>query len=180
MKRLIYIVPVLLFVGLAIVLFRSLSGPPPGDLPSVLIGKPAPTTLLPALDAKTQAFTTSDQRAGHVTVVNVFASWCVPCREEAPALEALSQVRGIGLYGIVQKDTPERARAFLSEVGNPFTHIDLDADGRASIEWGVYGVPETFVIDGHGVIRLRYAGAITPEVLSGTILPAIRSASTPS
>jgi len=180
MKRLVYVVPVLMFVGLAIMLFRSLSGPAPGDLPSVLIGKPAPNTPLPALDVQTKAFAPADLRAGHVTVVNVFASWCSPCREEAPMLQSLAQMKNIALYGIVQKDTPAKARAFLSDVGNPFQRIDLDANGRASIEWGVYGVPETFVIDGKGIIRLRYAGPITPDILSGTILPAIESASTPS
>jgi cytochrome c biogenesis protein CcmG/thiol:disulfide interchange protein DsbE len=95
-------------------------------------------------------------------------------------LQSLAQMKNIALYGMVQKDTPAQARAFLSDVGNPFQRIDLDADGRASIEWGVYGVPETFVIDGKGVIRLRYAGPITPDVMSGTILPAIEAASTPS
>ncbi|HWD49854.1 MAG TPA: DsbE family thiol:disulfide interchange protein [Rhizomicrobium sp.] len=180
MRRLVYIVPVLLFVGLAVVLFRSLSAPPAGELPSVLVGKAAPSTPLPALDAQTKAFAPHDLRDGHVTVVNVFASWCAPCREEAPALQALAQMKNIALYGMVQKDTPAQARAFLSDVGNPFQRIDLDASGRASIEWGVYGVPETFVIDGKGIIRLRYAGPITPDVMSGAILPAIEAASTPS
>jgi len=119
-------------------------------------------------------------RAGHVSIVNVFASWCAPCREEAPALHALSELKGVALYGMVQKDTPAKARAFLADVGNPYSRIDLDADGRASIEWGVYGVPETFVVDGHGVVRLRYAGPLTADALQSTILPAIESAQQPS
>src|SRR5665213_4617272 len=109
MKRLIYIVPVILFLGLAGVLFHSLTAPPPGDLPSVLIDKPAPTVSLPALDAQASAFTPADFRAGHVTVLNVFASWCAPCREEAPVLQALAQTKNIALYGMVQKDTRARA-----------------------------------------------------------------------
>jgi cytochrome c biogenesis protein CcmG/thiol:disulfide interchange protein DsbE len=179
MKRLIYIVPVILFLGLAGVLLHSLIAPPPSELPSVLIDKPAPTVSLPALDAQASAFTPADFRAGHVTVLNVFASWCAPCREEAPVLQALAQTKNIALYGMVQKDTPERARAFLIDVGNPFSRIDLDTDGRASIEWGVYGVPETFVIDGQGIIRLRYAGPLTPDALTSVILPAIARASEP-
>src|SRR6201986_5125751 len=120
----------------------------------MLVGKPAPVTPLPALDAQAQSFGPADLRSGHVTVVNVFASWCAPCREEAPMLQTLAQMKSISLYGMVQKDTPAKARAFLADFGNPFQRIDLDADGRASIEWGVYGVPETFVIDGKGIIRL--------------------------
>jgi cytochrome c biogenesis protein CcmG/thiol:disulfide interchange protein DsbE len=183
MNRLIYLIPVVIFLGIAGFFFwglRERAAVAPDELPSVLIGKPAPSTTLPALDGQVQAFTTSDLRSGHVSIVNVFASWCVPCREEAPTLQALSQMKGVTLYGMVQKDTPAKVRAFLADVGNPYSRIDLDADGRASIEWGVYGVPETFIVDGHGVVRLRYAGAITPDVLTGVILPAIQSAQTPS
>ena len=109
-------------------------------------------------------------------MVNVFASWCVPCRTEAPVLARLAASRGVALYGLVQKDTPAKVRAFLGEVGNPFQRIALDADGRASIEWGVYGVPETFVIDGRGIIRARFVGALTDEVLANDLLPAIAQA----
>jgi cytochrome c biogenesis protein CcmG/thiol:disulfide interchange protein DsbE len=183
MNRLIYIVPVLVFVAIAAFFFAGLrerAQVAPDELPSVLVGKPAPVTPLPALDAQTQAFSPADLRNGHVSVVNVFASWCAPCRQEAPALRALSQLKGVTLYGMVQKDTPKKARAFLADVGNPYSRIDLDADGRASIEWGVYGVPETFIIDRNGIIRLRYAGAITADALANTILPAIERAQGPS
>ncbi|HEY7977039.1 MAG TPA: DsbE family thiol:disulfide interchange protein [Rhizomicrobium sp.] len=183
MNRLIYIVPVLVFIGIAAFFFAGLrerAQVAPDELPSVLVGKPAPITPLPPLDAEAQAFRPADLRSGHVSVVNVFASWCAPCREEAPALRALSQLKGVTLYGMVQKDTPLKARAFLADVGNPYSRIDLDADGRASIEWGVYGLPETFIIDRSGIIRLRYAGAITPDALANTILPAIESAQGPS
>ena len=183
MNRLIYLVPVVVFAGIVAFFFAGLrerATVAPDDLPSVLIGKPAPTTPLPALDGRAQAFAPSDLRSGHVSVVNVFASWCAPCRQEAPTLQALSQMKGVVLYGMVQKDTPAKVRAFLADVGNPYARIDLDADGRASIEWGVYGLPETFIVDRQGIVRLRYAGAITPDVLTGIILPAIQSAQTPS
>jgi cytochrome c biogenesis protein CcmG/thiol:disulfide interchange protein DsbE len=183
MNRLLYVIPVLAFIAVAAFFFAGLrerSQVAPDVLPSVLIGKPAPATLLPALDAQARAFTAADLRSGHVSIVNVFASWCAPCRQEAPALRALSQLKGVALYGMVQKDTPQKVRAFLADVGNPYSRIDLDADGRASIEWGVYGVPETFIIDRNGIVRLRYAGPITADALANTILPAIESAQGPS
>ena len=179
MNRLIYVIPVLVFAGIAAFFFAGLrerATVAPDELPSMLVGKPAPSVALPGLDAQAQAFTPADLSAGHVSIVNVFASWCVPCREEAPVLSALSQMKGVALYGMVQKDTPQKVRAFLADVGNPYSRIDLDADGRASIEWGVYGLPETFVIDGHGIVLLRYAGAITPDILTSQILPAIARA----
>ncbi|HEY5337373.1 MAG TPA: redoxin family protein, partial [Rhizomicrobium sp.] len=151
MNRLIYIIPVLVFAGIAAFFFAGLrerATVAPDELPSMLIGKPAPTMPLPPLDAQALAFSPADLRAGHVSIVNVFASWCVPCHEEGPALSVLSQMKGVALYGMVQRDTPAKVHAFLAEVGNPYARIDLDADGRAGIEWGVYGVPETFVIDG--------------------------------
>ncbi len=175
MKRALYIVPVILFAGLAFFLFHSLVAPPPGDLPSALIGKPAPDVVSPPLDAKAQGFGPSDFK-GHVTVLNVFASWCVPCRAEAPVLATLSNTKDVSLYGLVYKDTPQKARAFLNEVGNPYARIGLDSSGEAGIEWGIYGVPETFVIDARGIVRLRYAGPLTPDVLTSQILPAIEQA----
>jgi len=175
-KRLIYILPALAFLGLAYVLLRSLLAPPPDTLASALIDKPAPRFDLPALDAAAQSFSTSDLGAGHVTVMNVFASWCVPCRAEAPVLETIAGLKDVALYGLVYKDTPFKARAFLSDVGNPFTRIDIDADGRASLNWGVYGVPETYIIDPHGIIRERFVGEITPQMLVEQVLPAIDAA----
>src|SRR5690242_3061152 len=118
MKRLIYILPVLAFLGLAAFLFAGLrerAKTAPDVLPSMLVGEPAPRTTLPALDAQTKAFSTADLRAGHVSIINVFASWCAPCREEAPALRVLSQLKGVPLYGMVQKDTPAKVRAFLRD-----------------------------------------------------------------
>jgi len=176
MKRWIFIVPLLLFAALAYVLFSSLISPPPQDLPSVLIDKPAPHVVLPALDGETQSFGAADLTDGHVTVINVFASWCIPCRDEAKILPVLAHLKGVALYGMVYKDTPEKARQFLNEVGNPFSRIALDESGRAGIDWGVYGVPETFVIDGKGIIHLRHAGPLTPGVIEKQILPAIEQA----
>jgi cytochrome c biogenesis protein CcmG/thiol:disulfide interchange protein DsbE len=175
-RRLVYILPVLGFLALAFVLFRGLFLAPPDILPSALIGKPVPRLSLPPLDAQTQGFGPADLSAGHVTVVTVFASWCAPCREEAPQLARLAGAKDFAFYGLVQKDEPARAREFLNEIGNPFTRIALDSDGRASIEWGVYGVPETFVVDGKGIIRARIVGAITPGVLANDLLPAIAQA----
>lgn len=176
MKRFLYATPVLALAVLGYIFFRSLNAPPPDDLPSALVDKPAPATPLPALDAAASRFVPADLRAGHVTVLNVWASWCVPCRAEAPALAALSQMKGVALYGIVYEDSAKAARGFLHDVGNPFSRIDLDSHGRAGIDWGVYGVPETFVIDGRGIVRLRYAGPIVGDALASVILPAIAKA----
>ena len=176
MKRALYILPALGFLVVAVFLFRSLMAPSPDILPSALIGQPAPRLELRPLDAQTQGFGPRELTAGHVTVVNVFASWCAPCHSEAPVIAQLAGHPDFAFYGLVQKDTPAKVRAFLAENGNPFQRIALDADGRASIEWGVYGVPETFVIDGHGVIRARIVGEITQDVLNTQLLPAIHDA----
>jgi cytochrome c biogenesis protein CcmG/thiol:disulfide interchange protein DsbE len=111
-----------------------------------------------------------------VVVVNVFSSTCVPCRLEAPVLNALSKQPGITVFGFVWKDKPADARAFLNELGNPFTRIGYDSDGRAGMEWGVYGWPETYVVDGKGIIRLKYVGALTDDVIQNQIMPAIKAA----
>jgi cytochrome c biogenesis protein CcmG/thiol:disulfide interchange protein DsbE len=142
----------------------------------VLVDKAAPAISLPALDANARAFAPADLKAGHVTVLNVFASWCIPCRIEGPGLAQVAALKGVALYGIVYKDTPEKARAFLADLGDPYQRIDLDADGRAGIEWGVYGVPETFVIDGRGIVRLRYPGPLVGDALTKIVLPAIEKA----
>jgi cytochrome c biogenesis protein CcmG/thiol:disulfide interchange protein DsbE len=176
MRRCLYVAPALAFAAVAFFLFHSLSQSPDRALPSPLIGKHAPKLYLPALDAATKGFGPRELSAGHVTVVNVFASWCAPCRSEAPILERLARDDRFALYGVAQKDTPARVRAFLKDVGDPFQRIALDADGRAGIEWGVYGVPETFVVDGRGIIRARIVGEITPQLLDRELMPAIREA----
>ena len=177
MKWLLYAVPAACFAVLAGFLLYALRHAPGETLPSALLNKPAPRLEMAALDAATQGFGPRELSAGHVTVVNVFASWCVPCHSEAPVIATLANRKDFALYGLVQKDTPENIRAFFAENGgNPFQRIALDANGRASIEWGVYGVPETFVIDGHGIIRARIVGEITEDVLNSELLPAIRDA----
>ena len=176
MNRWIPIVPIAAFAVLAFFLFKSLWSPSPDTIPSALINKPAPRLVLPGLDAQSAAFTPADLTNGHVSVVNVFASWCAPCRLEAAQLDSLSKLPGVAVYGLAQKDKPAATRAFLDEVGNPFARIARDDDGRASIEWGVYGVPETYVVDGKGIIRLKYVGQLTEDVLAQQVVPAIKAA----
>jgi cytochrome c biogenesis protein CcmG/thiol:disulfide interchange protein DsbE len=110
-----------------------------------------------------------------VTVVNVFASWCVPCRDEHPQLLALSR-SGVRLVGINYKDDPENARRFLGSLGNPYSAVGSDASGRTAVEWGVYGVPESFVVDSEGIIRFKQIGPISPEQLASVVLPQIEAA----
>jgi cytochrome c biogenesis protein CcmG, thiol:disulfide interchange protein DsbE len=176
MSRWVYLLPILGFAVLAVFLFKSLWAPAPSIIPSALINKPAPRLALPGLDAQSPGFTPVDLSSGHVSVINVFASWCAPCRTETAQLLALSRLPGVALYGMTQKDKPQATRTFLGEVGNPFARIVRDEDGRASIEWGVYGVPETFVVDGKGIIRLKYVGPLTDAVLDEDLVPAIRAA----
>ena len=181
MKRLVYALPVLGFGLLAFFLFRSLWTSQPSVLPSALIDKPVPQRTLPPLDAQTQGFGPKDFTTGKVVIVNVFSSTCVPCRVEAPVLDQLAQMPGITLFGFVWKDKPEAARQFLNEVGNPFRRIGADPDGRVGLEWGVYGWPETYVVDGHGIIRFKYdAGPLTPEIVANQLMPAIEKARTGS
>jgi cytochrome c biogenesis protein CcmG, thiol:disulfide interchange protein DsbE len=176
MSRWVFIAPIAAFAVLAFFLFKSLWAPAPDLIPSALLNRPAPRLVLPALDAQSAAFTPADLAAGHVSVINVFASWCAPCRTETGQLAALAKLPGVLLYGLTQKDKPAATRAFLDEVGNPFARIARDDDGRASIEWGVYGVPETFVVDGRGIIRLKYVGPLSDDVLAQQLLPAIKAA----
>ncbi len=177
-RRLVFLLPVAIFAGLAVVLFRSLFMAPT-FVPPALLDKPAPSVTLPALDALTEGFGRQELAAGRVTLVNVFGSWCAECHIEAPVLmqlAAMTATEGFEIYGFVQRDTPDKIRAFLAETGNPFNRIGNDIDGKAGIEWGVYGAPETFVVDGKGVIRYKYTGALTPEVVQRELLPAIRAA----
>lgn len=171
MKRLVYFVPVAGFLVLAYFLFGSLSTKP-DEIPSVLIGRPVPAAVLPALDAQTQGFGPEDLK-GRVTLVNVWGSYCVPCRLEAPTLQKLSE--RVAIFGFAWKDKPEKARDFLDEYGNPFERIGIDPDSKAAIEWGISGVPETYVVDRHGIVRERFTGALTPDK-EGEVLTAIARA----
>ena len=173
MKRLFFLVPVMIFVGLAWLLYIGLFQGPPSLLPSPLVGKPAPDIALPALDAEAQKFDRAELGQGRPIIINFWASWCAPCRIEHSTLEALAARKGITLYGVDYKDKPDDARAFLSELGNPFGKINEDRDGRVAIDWGVTGVPETFVIDSKGIIRVHYAGPLNDQLVERLILPAL-------
>jgi cytochrome c biogenesis protein CcmG/thiol:disulfide interchange protein DsbE len=177
MKRLIYLLPVAGFAVIAFFMFRSLVAPAPNVLPSALIDRPAPAIRLAAMDDATPGFTSADLAAGHVTVVNYFASWCVPCRMESTQLMALSKEPNLALYGIDYEEREKGAgRAFLNELGNPFSHIVADTGGSEGMEWGVYGVPETYVVDGKGIIRFKLVGPLTEDALNRQLLPAIAKA----
>jgi cytochrome c biogenesis protein CcmG/thiol:disulfide interchange protein DsbE len=167
--------PLVLLVGL-IAVFALNIGRDPSLVQSVLIDKPAPAFALPAVAGMAVPGFDSEALKGHVTVVNVFASWCIPCRDEHKVLEALRQQTGVLLYGINQKDAAENARAFLAELGNPYDAIGADANGRASIDWGVYGVPETFIVDAKGVIRFKHTGPLEMGDIVREIVPALARA----
>ncbi|MFQ5533682.1 MAG: DsbE family thiol:disulfide interchange protein [Sphingomonadales bacterium] len=164
--------PLVLFVGIALALLVGL-GLNPKEIPSVLIDKPAPEFALPPLEGGTLGLQTSDLRTGEVALVNVFASWCVPCRAEHPFLMRLKEEGLAEIHGLNYKDEPEQARRMLDELGDPYVRIGADRSGRVGIDWGVYGVPETFVIDGAGRIRLKHVGPMTEHDLNAKIRPLI-------
>ena len=175
MKRLFFVIPVVIFLGLAVLLYVGLFQGPPSELPSPLVGKSAPDIALPALDTQAENFTRAELGQGRPVIINFWASWCAPCRIEHSTLESLAARNGVTLYGVAYKDDPEKSRAFLSELGNPFGKINQDREGRVAIDWGVTGVPETFVIDGKGVIRVHYAGPLNESLLQRLILPALKN-----
>ena len=144
-------------------------------MPSALIDKPVPEFSLPPVQGFEEAggFATADLGKGEIALVNIFASWCGPCRVEHPLLMALAAAGTVPLYGINYKDTPDDAARWLGRLGNPYTLMGADRDGRTGIEWGVYGVPETFVVDGSGRIRHRHVGVLSKHDLDETILPLI-------
>jgi cytochrome c biogenesis protein CcmG, thiol:disulfide interchange protein DsbE len=173
------LLPVILFAGLAALFWRGLSGDP-AAIPSALIGKPVPEVTLPAIpEMGVPAFDTASLKEGRVTVVNVWASWCGPCRIEHPLLMELARRTDIRLVGIDYKDEPENARRFLGTLGQPFAAIVSDEAGRAAVDWGVYGVPETFIIDGQGFIRYKWIGPLTADGLTGTLAVEIEKAKKP-
>ena len=180
--------PLLVFAGLAGLFFYALQTGDPSKLPSAMIGKPVPDFALAPLDglkaesgAPLQSFTAADLADGEPTIVNVFASWCVPCLQEHPMLMALAKDADVRLYGINYKDDPASARRFLGRYGNPFARVGADASGRVAIDFGVYGVPETYVISGDGKIAYRHVGPLTEQAINEKILLLMRKpAETPS
>lgn len=172
--RWITIIPIGLFAGLAIAFAVGL-GLRPDIIPSPLIDQDAPKFTLPPLPGRADGGLSSDDLKGDGPVlVNVFASWCIPCRAEHPQLMALARDHGVRIVGINYKDKPEAANAWLAELGNPFTKIGADGTGRVSIDWGVYGVPETFVVDQHGRIRFKHVGPLMNDDVTDKILPVLR------
>lgn len=166
------LVPLLVFVGIAVFLAIGLRRDP-REVPSPLIGKPVPDFSLPPVRGRSLGLATANLK-GEVSLVNVFASWCVACREEHPLLMQISRDGVVPVHGLNYKDQPEDAARWLDERGDPYTRTGADVDGRVAIDWGVYGVPETFVIDRRGRIAYKRIGAITPEVWTQTLLPLIR------
>jgi cytochrome c biogenesis protein CcmG/thiol:disulfide interchange protein DsbE len=169
------------FVALAALFAFRLGAGDPARIPSALIDRPAPATPLPPLaglmrDGIEVAGLDPAAFKGKVSVVTVWASWCVPCHDEAPLLMQIAQDTRFQIVGINYKDAADNARRFLGRYGNPFGRVGVDANGRAAIEWGVYGVPETFVVGRDGAIAYKLIGPITPDNLQSTLLPEIERA----
>jgi cytochrome c biogenesis protein CcmG/thiol:disulfide interchange protein DsbE len=171
-RRILFFLPLAAFLGLAVYFWVGLQSDP-RIIPSALIDQPVPTFELPPLVAGKPGFGSSDL-AGQVRLVNLFASWCVPCRVEHPILMQLAEQGTVPVYGINWKDRQADAIAWLAELGDPYARIGHDPDNKVGIDWGVYGVPETYVIDAEGRIRFKQVGPIFPETLKKTILPLIR------
>lgn len=174
--------PVLVFVAVAGLFAVALRTGDPSKLPSALIGKPVPPSSFAALaglvaDSKSvPGFTNADLAKGKTSLVNFWASWCGPCVDEHPLLAELKIKSGLEIFGVNYKDDPAAARRFLGRYGNPFTAVGTDADGSTAIDWGVYGMPETFVVNGRGEIVYKHVGPLSAEAIDAKILPAIKAA----
>jgi cytochrome c biogenesis protein CcmG/thiol:disulfide interchange protein DsbE len=183
-RGVLVLLPLVAFLALAALFFFRLGTGDPSRLPSALIGRQVPKTDLPPLagierDGKAVPGLTNDVFTGNVTLVNVWASWCVPCHDEVPFLDQLAKDKRIQLVGINYKDQAENARRFLNRYGNPFVAVGRDDNGRASIDWGVYGVPETFLVGRDGRIAYKLVGPITADNLARTLMPEIEKALKP-
>ena len=163
MRRLAFLLPLAIFAVLGAYLHFGLDEGP-GPLPSPLVGKPPPAFAVEGL---------ADTDIRGPALVNIFASWCAPCRAEHPILMRLAKKEGLRIYGIAYKDKPEDAERFLSELGNPFVRVGHDPEGRVAIDWGITGVPETFAVTRAGVVAFRHAGPLTAEVVDGELRPAL-------
>ena len=166
-----FIIPLALFMGVAITLAVGLTLKP-GDIPSALLDRPVPEFDLPAVMGRPRGLA-SDELKGEVRLVNFFASWCVACRAEHPLLNRLTEDGMVPVYGVNYKDKPEDARAWLDRLGDPYVRSGADIPGRVGIDWGVYGLPETFIVDQSGRIVYKHIGAIDAEVLEDIILPIV-------
>jgi cytochrome c biogenesis protein CcmG/thiol:disulfide interchange protein DsbE len=172
--------PLIVFAALATLLFVRLYSGDASRIPSALIGQSAPALDLPGLEGA-PGLADADLRQGHVTLVNIFASWCAPCHDEHEFLMALAadpalKAKGVAILGVAQKDAPENVKRFLGALGDPYAKIGLDRDGRAGIDWGVYGVPETFIVKGDGAIAFKLVGPIGAEALESVVKPEIDKA----
>ena len=176
------IAPLLIFGALVALFAFALQTGDPSKLPSALIGKTAPATQFAPIEGLTEAdkpvpgFASAELANGKPSVVNFWASWCVPCADEQPLLVELQRRTGVALYGVNYKDDAASARRFLGRYGNPFTAVGTDDKGRAAIEWGVYGMPETFVLNGKGEIVFKHVGPVTPQSMEQKLMPAIARA----
>lgn len=168
------ILPPLLFAAMAGLFYFGMFREDPDALPSAVAGQSAPAVAVTPL-GDAPPFDDATLRAPGVKLVNFWASWCAPCRVEHPMLEKLAS-EGVQIYGVNYKDEPDKALAFLRDLGNPYAALGADASGRMALDWGLYGVPETFVIDGSGTVILRFAGPITSSILDSTIRPAMAEA----
>jgi cytochrome c biogenesis protein CcmG, thiol:disulfide interchange protein DsbE len=168
------IAPPLVFAGFVLLAAVGMFRDDPDALPSARRGQPAPPVVLSPMPGR-EMFDDATLRGGGIKLVNYWASWCAPCRVEHPNLEALAEA-GIPIYGVNYKDTEANAIGFLEELGDPYTRIGADLEGRMALDWGVYGVPETYLIDSDGTILLRIAGPLTERVINETLHPAIEAA----
>lgn len=184
MRRALFLLPLGLFLVVAAYFaYQLLYGRDPSIVPSALIGDPVPDTVLPPLKADKPGFgpadfgagTASGNGSGEPILVNVFASWCGPCRAEHPHITALGRDQGIAIYGFNSKDTRDAAIDWLDELGDPYSKIGYDPSGRAGIDWGVYGYPETFLVNGRGEIVYKHVGPIHPQLIERELLPRIRA-----
>ncbi len=181
-KTRVVLLPIVIFAAVAALFGYALTNSNPTKLPSALIGKPAPSTDLAALPGlysggkPVPGIMAAELARGEVTVVNFWASWCVPCVQEHPMLGELKKRTSVRLVGVNHKDPAPGGLKFLARYGNPFDAVGVDGNGRASIEWGVYGMPETFVVDRQGRIAYKHVGPLTPETLTRLVVPAIEAA----
>ena len=169
----LYLLPIAIFAGIGVLLYVGLFRDPT-LVPSPLVGKPVPEFALGPVEGRELGLSSQDLR-GDVSLVNVFASWCVACRDEHPLFLALEREGVIPIHGLNYKDAPDDAAAWLDALGDPYTRIGADLDGRVGLDWGVYGVPETFVVDRDGNIAYKHIGPVTPRVLGEIILPLVRA-----